>query len=327
MRNSNFGIRDKSSMCAANLPGIAIIGPTGSGKSSLGLALAARYHGEIVSCDALQVYRGMDIGTAKPTGLQRDLVPHHMLDLRNPGEDYSAGDYQRDARAALERISRAGHIPFVVGGTGFYLRALIDGFFAGPSRSDSIRKRLQKIAGKGKARLLHKALSRIDPESAGRIEKADAARMIRAYEVYLLTGKPMSWWQRQPRNALQGYRWLKLGISHPRALLYQRIDKRVEEMFAAGFVEEVRGLIEKYPRHCHAFKAIGYRQIADHLDARVTLAQVIESAQQESRRYAKRQLTWFRSDPGIVWLDGSVSEEQLQNQAGQMLDSFLQNVE
>jgi tRNA dimethylallyltransferase len=310
-------------MCAADLPGIAIIGPTASGKTKLGLALATLFQGEIVSCDALQVYRGMDIGTAKPAGLEREIVPHHMLDLRNPGEDYSAGDYQRDARTALECISRAGHIPFVIGGTGFYVRALIDGFFEGPSRSEALRNRLHGITGRGKTQLLHKALSRVDPESAGRIDKADAARLIRAYEVYLLTGKTMSWWQRQPRNALQGYRWLKLGISHPRDLLYQKINKRVEDMFAAGFVEEVGGLIEKYPRHCHAFKAIGYRQIADYLDGHATLAQAIESTQQESRRYAKRQLTWFRSDPGIVWLDGSGSEEQLQNQAKQMVESFI----
>jgi tRNA dimethylallyltransferase len=313
-------------MSAANLPGIAVVGPTASGKTSLGLALATRFKGEIVSCDALQVYRGMDIGTAKPTALQRGLARHHMLDLREPDEDYSAGDYQRDARAALEHISRAGHVPFVIGGTGFYLRALIDGFFEGPSRSENIRKRLRKIIAGGKTPLLHKALCRVDPESAGRIEKEDAARLIRAYEVYLITGKPMSWWHQQPRNALQGYRWLKLGISLPRALLYQKINKRVEDMFSAGFVDEVRELIAKYPRHCHAFKAIGYRQIADYLDGRITLAQAVENTQQESRRYAKRQLTWFRSDSDIIWLDGSGSEEQLQNQAGQMVENFFADI-
>jgi tRNA dimethylallyltransferase len=310
-------------MCAADQPGIAIIGPTASGKTSLGLALAIHFRGEIVSCDALQVYRGMDIGTAKPTGPEREILPHHMLDLRNPGEDYSAGDYQRDARAALERVRSAGHIPFVVGGTGFYLRALIDGFFAGPSRSETLRNRLQRIAGKGKTSLLHKALSRVDSESAGRIEKADAARLIRAYEVYLLTGKPMGWWRSQPRQALQDYRWLKLGISHPRALLYQKINQRVYDMFAAGFVEEVRSLIERYPRQCHAFKAIGYRQIADYLDGKVTLEHAVESTQRESRRYAKRQLTWFRSDPDIVWLDGSASEEQLQTHALEIVKTFI----
>lgn len=314
-------------MRAADLPGIAIVGPTASGKSSLGLAIATHFQGEIVSCDALQVYRGMNIGTAKPTRLERELVPHHMLDLRNPSEDYSAGEYQRDARAALEQINRAGHVPFVIGGTGFYLRALIEGFFEGPSRSENIRTRLHRIAGAGKTQLLYKALSRVDPESAARIEKADAARLIRAYEVYLLTGKPMSWWQQRPRNELKGYRWLKLGISYPRALLYQKINKRVEEMLAAGFIDEVRGLIENYPRHCHAFKAIGYRQIADYLDGRVTLAQAMESTQQDSRRYAKRQLTWFRSDPSIIWLHGTGSEELLQNQAKQIVERFIADVE
>jgi tRNA dimethylallyltransferase len=310
-------------MNSADSPGIAIVGPTASGKTRLGLSLATRFQGEIVSCDALQVYRGMDIGTAKATALERQLIPHHMLDLCNPNEDYSAGDYQRDARATLERIRRAGHVSFVVGGTGFYLRALIDGFFEGPARSEAIRSRLRKIVRGGKAALLYQAFYRIDPESAGRIKQGDVARIIRAFEIYLITGKPMSWWHQQPRNTLHGFRWLKLGISLPRALLYQKINKRVEEMFTAGFVDEVRRLIAQYPRDCHAFKAIGYRQIADYLYGQITLEQAVENTQQESRRYAKRQLTWFRSDPGIIWLDGSAAAEELHNQAGQLVEKFI----
>jgi tRNA dimethylallyltransferase len=310
-------------MQPSDSPGIAIVGPTASGKTLLGLSLAARYGGEIVSCDALQVYQGMDIGTAKATAAERGFVPHHMLDLRNPDEDYSAGDYQRDARAALENIRRGGSIPFVVGGTGFYLRALIDGFFEGPTRSEAIRARLRLIIRGGKTQLLYRVFQRIDPESADRIDRADTARIIRAFEIYLLTGKPMSWWRRQPRNALTGFRWLKLGISLPRPLLYEKINRRVEEMFANGFVEEVRRLATRFPSSCQAFKAIGYCQIANYLNGRITLEQAVETTQQESRRYAKRQLTWFRSDSTILWLDGSASSEELQKQGAQVVEKFI----
>jgi tRNA dimethylallyltransferase len=306
-------------------PGIIILGPTASGKSKLGIDLAFRFRGEIVSCDALQVYRHMDIGTAKASPAERERVRHHMLDLRNPSEDFSAGDYQRLAREALNEICSRGYRPFVVGGTGFYLKALIEGLFEGPARSEELRARMRKIIGRRGPRTLHNALRRVDPESANRIAEADSERIIRAYEVHLVSGKSISWWQQQPRDALMGYRWLKLGIDVPRQLLYQRINQRVEEMFESGLVEETRALLNSYPKFSQAFKAIGYHQISDYFDGKLSLSQAIEATQMESRRYAKRQLTWFRSDPEILWLDGRLEFDELRSQAEIHITCFLNN--
>jgi len=183
-------------------PGIIIVGPTASGKSRLGISLAARYQGEILNCDALQFYRGMDIGTAKVTGSDLERVPHHMLDILDPSEEFSAGAYQTLARNYLQKIRDRGRIPFVVGGTGFYLRALLEGLFDGPGRDETLRTRMRNIIEQRGPETLHRALRRIDPQSASRINEADGERIIRAYEIYLVSGHPMSWWQRQPRNAI-----------------------------------------------------------------------------------------------------------------------------
>jgi tRNA dimethylallyltransferase len=306
-------------------PAIAVIGPTGSGKTRLAIALATRFPGEIVSCDALQVYRYMDIGTAKPAAAEQKLVAHHMLDLRNPDEDFSAGDYQRLARQKLDQITERGRLPFVAGGTGFYLRALIDGLFEGPGRSEELRKRMRKIVDRRGPGILHRALRKVDPESAARVAENDAERTIRAYEMYLVSGKNMSWWQEQPRDALRGYRWLKIGIDLPREQLYLRIEQRVDEMFARGFLDEVKQLLEKFPRESNAFKAIGYRQIAEHLEARITFEQALEDTKRESRRYAKRQLTWFRSDRDIIWLDGRAGPDALCSKAADLVSDFLRS--
>lgn len=302
---------------------VAIVGPTGSGKSQLALAAAREFGGEIVSCDALQVYRGMDIGTAKPTVAERAGVPHHMLDLRNPGEDFSAGDYQRMGREALHTVVTRGNLPIVVGGTGFYLKALVEGLFKGPGRSEVLRARLRKIAArKGSARL-HSILCNVDPASAKHIQTADIARTVRALEVFFLTGKPLSSWQNQPRVALQGFRWLKLGIAWPREALYERINARVEQMYHDGLVEEARALAGTYSKTCHAFKAIGYRQCLVFLEGGCTLEQAIRDTQQETRRYAKRQLTWFRSLSDIVWLNGEADFPRLFTRASEQIRGWL----
>jgi tRNA dimethylallyltransferase len=303
-------------------PAIALLGPTASGKTRFAIGLALQFSGEIVSCDALQVYRGMNIGTAKASPAEQQVVRHHMLDVQDPGRDFSAGDYQRIARDAIRGISERGNIPFVTGGTGFYMRALISGLFEGPERSDALRARMRRIIGRKGSNILHRALQRVDPASAARITGTDAERIIRAYEVYLASGKTMSWWQEQPRNAFTGYRWLKLGITISREQLYQRINLRVEEMFQNGFVEEVRDLLGKYPGSIHAFKAIGYRQIVEYLEGRISLSQAVEDTQTESRHYAKRQLTWFRADRSIIWLD----PDGIQKKAEDMISTFLQGI-
>jgi tRNA dimethylallyltransferase len=308
-------------------PGIVILGPTASGKSQLGIELALRFKGEIVSCDALQVYRHMDIGTAKVSQDEKNLVRHHMLDLRDPGEDFSAGDYQRIAREALDQIRSRSNLPFVVGGTGFYLKALIDGLFEGPARSEELRARMRKIIKRRGSGILHGALRRVDPKSADRIAEADSERIIRAYEVYLVSGRSISCWQQQPRDALHGYHWLKLGIDMPRHLLYERINRRVEAMFHRGLQEEVEYLLKLFPRASQAFKAIGYRQTAEYLEGKLSWAQAIEATQMESRRYAKRQITWFRSIPDVIWLDGQLAYDDLQQQAVSRITKFKPDLE
>jgi tRNA dimethylallyltransferase len=304
-------------------PIIAILGPTGSGKSRLAMDLAMAFRGEILSCDALQVYRHMDIGTAKPGAEDRARVAHHLIDLREPAEDFSAGEYQRLGRQVLNDLRRRGVLPFVTGGTGFYFRALIEGLFEGPGRSEDLRARMHRILRKKGARILHRALRHVDPVSADRIMESDASRIIRAYEVYLLTGKTMAWWQEQPRDELHGYRCLKLGLLWPREMLFHRIEERVNEMFARGFLDEVRDLMGRYDRQSQAFKAIGYREVSTYLDGSCRLEQAIEDMKRESRRYAKRQMTWFRRDQEITWLDATCDWEKLTDEASRQIARFL----
>ncbi|MBN2242154.1 MAG: tRNA (adenosine(37)-N6)-dimethylallyltransferase MiaA [Acidobacteria bacterium] len=304
-------------------PAVAIVGPTASGKSGLGIYLAGRFDGEILSCDALQLYRHMDIGTAKVSAALRERVPHHMLDLLDPTEEFSAGSFQSLARKSLAEIRGRAHIPFVVGGTGFYLRALLEGLFDGPSREDALRARMRRIIERRGPEALHRALRRVDPVSAQRIADADGERIIRAYEICLASGRPMSWWQRQPRNALYGYRWLKIGILIPRPELYERINRRVEEMFRSGFPDEVRALLSRYPRSAPAFKAIGYRHVVDYIDGKFSLEEAVENTKMQSRRYAKRQMTWFRKDPEILWIEDADEPENLKAKAKALVEGFL----
>jgi tRNA dimethylallyltransferase len=304
-------------------PGIAVLGPTASGKSGLAIALALRFSGEVVNCDAFQIYRGMDIGTAKVLLSDQKGVRHHMLDLQNPDMDFSAGEYQRQARAAVREISSRGKLPFVVGGTGFYLRALIEGLFEGPSRSEELRARMREIIKRKGPLTLYHALQRVDPECAARIAPMDAERIIRAYEVYLVSHKSMTWWQNQPKGAFEGFRWLKIGIDLPREQLYRRIDRRVDAMFHDGLLEETRGLLENFSHDSQAFKAIGYRQAAACFNGKMTVSEAIEETKKQSRHYAKRQLTWFRADPEIVWLDGNCDPEELQSLAENLVTDFL----
>src|SRR5262249_27489230 len=244
-------------------PVIALVGPTASGKSELGLDLAEHFNGEIVNYDSVQIFKYLNIGTAKPSLEERARVPHHLIDIREPTEVYTAGDYQREAREVLEDITRRGKLPILVGGTGLYLRALTDGLFAGPQRSDQWRNRLEMIAEKKSREHLHRLLERLDPESASRIMPRDKPKVIRALEVRLQTGKPLTeHLQAKARDPLTGFNLHFIGLNPNRDELYKRIDERVVRMFKAGLVREVRDLLDGgLPRSAKPLEAIGYRHI------------------------------------------------------------------
>ena len=285
---------------------VVILGPTGSGKSALAISLARQFAGEIVSCDSVAVYRGFDVGTAKPTPEQRALVPHHLLDIVAPDEPFTAGDYSRRARAVLHEISRRGKLPIVVGGTGLYLRALLEGLFPGPRRSEELRARLRARAAERGSPYLHKILQRLDEPAAKNIHANDAPKLIRAIEVCLASRARMSELWQQGRDALRGFRILRIGLNPPRKQLYERIDLRAQQMFASGLVEETKALAARYgaPNHVPPLDSLGYRQARQYLQGELTIEQAIAAAQQGHRNYAKRQMTWFRREPGVVWLEG-----------------------
>jgi tRNA dimethylallyltransferase len=282
---------------------VVILGPTGSGKTSLSIALAEQFDGEIVSCDSVAVYAGLEIGSAKPSADQRKRIPHHLLDVVTPDAFYTAGDYSRDARTAIAGIAARGRLPIVTGGTGLYLRALLQGLFPGPRRSAPLRDRLLRKAETRGPAVLHRILKRIDPASAARIHANDVAKVIRAIEVTLAAGQPMSETWKEGRDPLTGYRVLRLGLEPPRSQLYERINARARDMFAEGLVQETRDLLTRYG-HSPALGSLGYRQAAQYLDGALTLEQAISAASQGHRNYAKRQLTWFRREPEVCWLNG-----------------------
>ncbi len=283
-------------------PLLVILGPTASGKSALGLAAARRWGGEIVNCDSMQLIRGMEVGTAKPSAEERRRVPHHLFDRIDPDEFYNAGRYMREARQVCRDIAARGQLPVVVGGTGLYLRALLQGVFEGPGRSGRLRRRLDRIAQRRGTAFLHRLLERHDPASARQIASGDRVRLVRALEVFYSTGEPISRLQRR-RRPLEGFEVRKVGLQPERAELYARIDARVQSMFDGGLLEEVRLLLARgYPPHCKGFEALGYREALDVVEGRKSLAEAVGEAAQRSRRYAKRQLTWFGKEPGVCWI-------------------------
>lgn len=304
-------------------PLLILAGPTASGKSALALHLAQQFGGEIVNCDSLQLYRGMDIGTAKPSLSERQIVPHHLFDVRNPNQVFTAGEYSRLARPVLSEISQRGRLPIVTGGAGFYLRALLDGLFPGPSREDALRGRLARIEDRRPGQL-HRLLQRWDAPSAVRIHPHDRNKLIRALEVIQLARLPLSTAQQQARQPLEGFRILKLGLAPPRPALRARILARTRQMFAAGLVEEVRALAELgYSRDCKAMEAVGYRQAHAVLAGEMTIEEAIADTALRTAQYAKRQLTWFRRDTAMVWLPGFGEESAVLSQAESLLINFL----
>jgi tRNA dimethylallyltransferase len=283
---------------------LVIAGPTASGKTELSLALARELDAEIVNADSMQVYRGMNIGTAKPSPEQRALIPHHLLDVADPDRLFSAADFADAADAAISDIIGRGKKVIVTGGTGLYLRALLQGLVDSPSGAGPVRQELQAEARReGNAAMLEK-LRQVDPELAARIHPNNLVRIIRALEVQRLTGTPLSRHQREHGFSDQRYTSLRIGIDVERQELYRRIEARVDRMLAGGLLEEVRGLLAAgYGRELKAMRAIGYKEAAAHLAGELSLEEAAELIKRDTRRYAKRQMTWFKADADIIWLE------------------------
>jgi tRNA dimethylallyltransferase len=292
-----------------------LLGPTASGKTALSLWLAQRLNGEIVSCDSVAVYCEFEIGTAKPSREERRLVPHHLIDVVAPGGLITAGDYARMARQSLADISSRGRIPIVVGGTGLYLRALLEGLFAGPPRSEDLRERLRQRAALRGPENLHRVLRRLDPQAATAIHPHDVAKVIRAIEICMSARQKMTELWRQGRDPLRGFRILRIGLDPEREALYQRINERARSMFLHGLLEETRVLRERYGDSARPLSSLGYKQAGQHLSGELSLDQAIAAAQQGHRNYAKRQMTWFRREPDVRWLRGFGSEAHVQEEA------------
>jgi len=285
-------------------PLVVIVGPTASGKSVLGVHIAEQWGGEVVACDSTQVYRGFDVGTAKPDAAERRGIPHHLLDLIEPQELFTAGEYRRRAELVLADLRARGRLPVVTAGTGLYLRALLEGLSDAPQRSSELRERLQALGEKGPG-YLHRVLQRIDPAAARRIAPRDRQKLVRAIEISLLAGKPVTEVHRSGRDPLAGFAALRIGLNPPRAALHARIEARFERMIAFGWLAEVAALMRSgVPAGAKPFDFIGYRQLREHLEGRMSLAEAAAASTQATRRYAKRQITWFRREPDVIWFAG-----------------------
>ena len=304
---------------------VLLLGPTGSGKTALSLALGERFGGEVVSCDSVAVYRGMDVGSAKPSKEERARLPHHLIDVAEPDEPFTAGAYSRAARAALKEIAERGKLPIVTGGTGLYLRALTEGLFAGPARQEALRERLRRSATRHGEAWLHRVLTRLDAARAASIHANDTPKLIRAIEVCLAGRRPMSevlGREDLARDPLTGFRLLRIGLNPPRAALYERLNQRCGAMFAVGLVEETRGLLERYGP-VKALDALGYRQALAVVRGEMSEEAAIAAAQQGHRNYAKRQLTWFRREPDVRWIAGFGDEAETVRVAEELVQASL----
>jgi len=299
----------------SEVPLVAVVGPTASGKSALGVWLAGQFGGEILACDSTQLYRGFDIGTAKPGLSERHGIPHHLIDVLTPLEEATAGGYRQKALVVLKDLRLRGKLPIVTVGTGLYLRALLEGLAEAPQRSKELRERLRASAAERAPHYLHRLLKRLDPEAAGKIAPPDEQKLIRANRVCVLARRPISEVYRAGRTPLEGWRALKIGLMPPREGLYERIHARTEAMLAQGWVEEVRGLVASAaPGNAKPFDFIGYRELRGVLRGEKTLEDARVAIQQSTRRYAKRQMTWFRKDPGIRWFIGFGDDPRLQDE-------------
>jgi len=303
---------------------VAILGPTASGKSALALALAERRRGEIVNCDSTAVYRGFDIGTDKVSDTDRRGVPHHLIDIVEPTDEYTAAQYARDAATVIREIQARDRLPFVVGGTGFYYRALTRGLFPGPGRDPALRRRLELIAERRGAAFLHRMLGRVDQASASRVQPRDVKRMVRALEVYFLTGRPLTSHFAETASPIPEMDVLAIGLRLPAAETSRRVTRRVDEQFERGLLDEIRGLIARgVPESARPFGGLVYRQALEHLhgvrDEPATRALIAQA----NRQYARRQLIWFRKEPNLHWLDGPGEHPDAIAAASRLLDERL----
>lgn len=300
-------------------PIVVILGPTAVGKTEVGLRSARWLDGEIVNADSLQAYRGLEIGTAKPTLEERASVPHHLIDILEPDEEFSAGEFARRARAVIDEVEVRGRVPIVVGGSGFYLRALLDGLSSIPKVRPGVREDLRQRLEREGLDSLRTELRELDPETAGRLLSGDTQRVLRALEVAISTGRPLSEWHLEPPIDGSRLEAVRVGLTLERRLLYDRIAHRVHRMIEAGWVGEVEQLLNRgwSPRD-PAFQAIGYRELAAHLAGEVSLEEATEETIRATRRFAKRQLTWFRKERDVSWFSAEDPEA-----ASQAIRSFL----
>ena len=284
---------------------VAILGPTATGKSALALAVAERYGGEIVNCDSTAVYRGFDIGTDKITLADRRGIPHHLIDIVEPTDEYTAAQYARDAAAVIRDVHARGRLPVLAGGTGFYFRAVTRGLFPGRGRDAALRRRLESIAERRDVRFLHRMLAKVDPESALRIQPRDLKRIVRALEVFLLTGRPLTAHFADTASPIPGVDVLAVGLRLPAEEIAHRVERRVGEQFARGLLAEIRTLLARgIPETARPFGGLVYRQAIEHLHGVRDEAETRSLIVQENRRYARRQLIWFRKEPNLIWFDG-----------------------
>ena len=306
---------------------VAILGPTATGKSALGLAIARRYGGEIINCDSTAVFRGFDIGTDKvPAGAQQG-VAHHLVDVADPTDEYTAAQYARDAARVIRDVHARGRLPILVGGTGFYFRALTRGLFPGPGRDSAMRARLERSAERRGAAWLHRLLRRVDPASAARIQPRDVKRMVRALEVYFLTGRPLTAHFAETVSAIPDVEVLAIAVRLPAAEIAARVARRVDEQFERGLLDEMRSLLARgVPEQARPFGGLVYRQALEHLHGVRGEAATRALITQENRRYARRQLIWFRKEPNLVWLDGPGESAAAIAAATRLIDQRLEEI-
>jgi tRNA dimethylallyltransferase len=299
---------------------VAIVGPTATGKSALGIALARRLGGEVVGCDSTAVYRGFDIGTDKVPLAQQGGIPHHMIDVADPLEEYSAARYAREAAGVIRDISSRGRVPILVGGTGLYYRALTRGFFPGPGRDSALRARLERVADRRGVERLHRMLGRVDAGSAARIQQRDRKRLIRALEVYRLTGRPLTEHFADTASPLPDYQVEAFALQLPNEAIADRVARRVDAQFAQGLLEEMRSLLSRgVPETAHPFTGLVYRQALEHLHGVRDEAATRDLIVRENRRYARRQLIWFRKEPNLQWIHAAGECEETQEEVARVL--------